>query len=57
LPSEEIGTDAAAAQITLYELATQGASLEEAYMSLTEDSVDFRSSSDGQSSVVSGVAA
>jgi ABC-2 type transport system ATP-binding protein len=49
LPSEQIGTAAAAAQITLYELATQGASLEEAYMSLTEDSVDYRSSSDRKS--------
>jgi ABC-2 type transport system ATP-binding protein len=51
LPSEEIGTAAAAAQITLYELATKGASLEEAYMSLTEDSVDYRSSLDRGSGV------
>jgi ABC-2 type transport system ATP-binding protein len=43
LASEEIGTTAAGAQITLYELATQGASLEEAYMALTADSVDYRS--------------
>ncbi len=40
--SEQIGTVAAAAHITLYELATQGASLEEAYMALTADSVDYR---------------
>jgi ABC-2 type transport system ATP-binding protein len=58
LPSEQIGTAAAAAQITLFELATQGASLEEAYMSLTEDSVDYRSSSDRRSEALSaGVAA
>jgi ABC-2 type transport system ATP-binding protein len=58
LTSEQIGTAAAAAQITLYELATQGASLEEAYMSLTEDSVDYRSSTDRTSTAVqSGVAA
>jgi ABC-2 type transport system ATP-binding protein len=58
LPSEQIGTAAAAAQITLYELATQGASLEEAYMSLTEDSVDFRSSTDRKpGAVAAGVAA
>jgi ABC-2 type transport system ATP-binding protein len=58
LPSEQIGTAAAAAQITLFELATQGASLEEAYMSLTEASVDYRSSSDRTSEAVSaGVAA
>src|ERR1700761_557751 len=46
LSSEEIGTAAAAAHITLYQLATQGASLEEAYMSLTEDAIDFRSPAD-----------
>jgi ABC-2 type transport system ATP-binding protein len=46
LASEQVGIAAAEARITLYELATQGASLEEAYMSLTEDSVDFRSSTD-----------
>jgi ABC-2 type transport system ATP-binding protein len=51
LSSDEIGIAAAAAQITLYELSTQSASLEEAYMALTADSVDFRSSSE---SVVSG---
>jgi ABC-2 type transport system ATP-binding protein len=44
LSSEQIGTTAAGAQITLYELAAQGASLEEAYMALTADSVDYRSS-------------
>jgi ABC-2 type transport system ATP-binding protein len=44
LPSEQIGTVAAENQITLYQLATQDASLEEAYMALTQDSVDFRSS-------------
>src|SRR6201996_7895703 len=43
LSSERIGTVAASAQITLYQLATQDASLEEAYMSLTEESVDYRS--------------
>jgi ABC-2 type transport system ATP-binding protein len=46
LSSDRIGTVAAAAQLTLYELATQDASLEEAYMSLTEDSLDFRSARD-----------
>jgi ABC-2 type transport system ATP-binding protein len=45
LPCEQIGIAAAGARITLYELAAQGASLEEAYMSLTRDSVDYRSSS------------
>jgi len=46
LSCEQIGIAAARAQITLYGLADQGASLEEAYMSLTRDSVDYRSSSD-----------
>ena len=50
ITSEEIGIAAAAEQVTLYELATQTASLEEAYMALTADSVDFRSS-DGTPSV------
>lgn len=41
--SETIGTIAASAGITLFELATQPASLEEAYMALTENSLDYRS--------------
>jgi ABC-2 type transport system ATP-binding protein len=44
LPSEQIGITALDAHIPLYELAVQGASLEEAYMALTRDSVDYRSS-------------
>jgi ABC-2 type transport system ATP-binding protein len=48
LRSDDIGIAAASAHITLYELAAQGASLEEAYMSLTEDSVEYRSSTDRQ---------
>jgi ABC-2 type transport system ATP-binding protein len=44
LPSEQVGITAAQAQITLYELSVQGASLEEAYMALTRDAVDYRSS-------------
>lgn len=43
MPSEQIGTIAARAQITLFELATQTASLEEAYMALTETSASYRS--------------
>ena len=43
LTGEQIGTTAARAQLTLFELAVQDASLEEAYMALTQDSVDFRS--------------
>lgn len=43
LSSDHIGTVAAQAGIILWELATQSASLEEAYMALTEDQTDYRS--------------
>jgi ABC-2 type transport system ATP-binding protein len=43
LTSDSIGMTAAGAGITLLELATHGASLEEAYMALTDESVDYRS--------------
>jgi ABC-2 type transport system ATP-binding protein len=42
--SDQIGTLAAAAGVVLFQLTSQAASLEEAYMSLTEDSVVYRSS-------------
>jgi len=41
--AEAVGTTAAAHGIVLYELSQQRASLEEAYMSLTQDSVEYRS--------------
>ncbi|HEV2638149.1 MAG TPA: ATP-binding cassette domain-containing protein [Actinocrinis sp.] len=41
---EQIGTTAAGAGITLYGLTDQAGSLEEAYMALTRDSVDYRAS-------------
>jgi ABC-2 type transport system ATP-binding protein len=40
---EDVGELAAAGGVTLHELSTQRASLEEAYLALTEDSVDYRS--------------
>jgi ABC-2 type transport system ATP-binding protein len=43
MSNEEIGKLAAAAGITLYELTPQAASLEEAYMALTADTVAYRS--------------
>ncbi|MCW2495228.1 ATP-binding cassette domain-containing protein [Jatrophihabitans sp.] len=43
LTSDQIGVTAAGASITLLELSTQTASLEDAYMALTEDSIDYRS--------------
>jgi ABC-2 type transport system ATP-binding protein len=48
LSSDQIGTTAAAGGLTLFELATQAASLEEAYMALTEDSLDYRSTNGQQ---------
>jgi ABC-2 type transport system ATP-binding protein len=41
LSAREIGTIAGTAGITLYELATQAASLEEAFMELTRDEVEY----------------
>ena len=43
LSSDRIGVIAAEAGLTLFELSTTGASLEEAYMALTADSLDYRS--------------
>ena len=43
LSTDQIGTIAAAGRITLFELAAQEASLEDAYMALTQESVDYRS--------------
>jgi ABC-2 type transport system ATP-binding protein len=46
LTSDHIGITAAGAGITLLELTTHAASLEEAYMALTDDSIDYRSTAD-----------
>jgi ABC-2 type transport system ATP-binding protein len=43
LTAEEIGHTAWQAQLPIYELSPQHASLEEAFMELTHDSVDYRS--------------
>ncbi|MFC1435734.1 ABC transporter ATP-binding protein [Streptacidiphilus sp. N1-3] len=43
LTSDHIGRTAAAAGLVLLELSPHAASLEEAYMALTDDSVDYRS--------------
>jgi len=43
LTAEQIGTAAWRARLPLFELTPQQASLEEAFMQLTEDSVDYRS--------------
>lgn len=42
--AEDIGTRAAAASLTLHELATQRVSLEQAFMDLTEDSLEYHGS-------------
>lgn len=41
LSSDEIGTVAAQAAVTLFELSPRAASLEDAYLALTRDSVDY----------------
>jgi ABC-2 type transport system ATP-binding protein len=43
LSAEQIGDAAAAAGVALHELTPQQASLEEAFMELTRDDVEFRS--------------
>ncbi len=43
LTAEQIGAAAWRAYLPVFELTTQHASLEEAFMQLTDDSVDFRS--------------
>ena len=43
LTAEQIGTIAWQAHLPVYELATQQPSLEEAFMKLTHDSVEYRS--------------
>jgi ABC-2 type transport system ATP-binding protein len=50
LSSDQVGIIAASAGLTLYELSTQEASLEEAYMALTADSIDYHASSSAASS-------
>jgi ABC-2 type transport system ATP-binding protein len=42
LSTDEVGPIASAAGITLLELAAQQASLEEAFLNLTQDAVEFR---------------
>src|SRR5215470_5411381 len=42
LPAGQVGAAAAAAGITVLELATEQASLEEAFVNLTQDAVEFR---------------
>ena len=48
LSAEQIGTAAWRAHLPVFELTVQQASLEEAFMQLTHDSVEYRSSDDGQ---------
>ena len=48
LSSDEIGTLAASAQITVFELSPKAASLEDAYLALTRDTVDYRTDDYGR---------
>jgi ABC-2 type transport system ATP-binding protein len=55
LGAAEIGDLAASLGVALHELSPQTASLEEAFMELTHDSVEFRGDHDGGGIVASGV--
>lgn len=48
LECRDVGIIAAAAGLTLYELSTQRASLEDAFLELTREHADFRATSKGQ---------
>ena len=45
LPAGHVGAAAGAAGITVLELATEQASLEDAFVDLTQDAVEFRATS------------
>ena len=47
LDAREVGTAAAAAGIALYELSPQSASLEDAFMELTRDAVQYATTTQG----------
>lgn len=47
LTTEQIGTVAWQARLPVYELAVQQASLEQAFMTLTSDSVEYRAARTG----------
>ncbi len=57
LNAEQIGTIAWQASLPVYELTTQQASLEEAFMRLTDDSVDYRSHGASENNAPEEVAA
>jgi ABC-2 type transport system ATP-binding protein len=57
MTSQTVGEIAAAHQIVLHELSEQDASLEEAFMELTKDSVQFHTESTTPSSAPKGVSA
>jgi len=50
LSTDRVGTVAGAAGITVLELAAEQASLEDAFVNLTKDAVEFRASTTGEQS-------
>jgi ABC-2 type transport system ATP-binding protein len=56
MESRDVGILAAEASLTLYELSTQRASLEDAFMDLTREQADFRVTT-GEPSAVRAVSA
>ena len=57
LDSQQVGTIAAEHGIVLYELSPQRASLEEAFMELTRDSLEFHTDEDSQGAQASATPA
>jgi ABC-2 type transport system ATP-binding protein len=55
LEPDRIGIVAAENRITLFELAPQDASLEDAFMELTRDAVEYKASTDTDAAVLAGV--
>jgi ABC-2 type transport system ATP-binding protein len=57
LTAEHVGTVAWQNNIPIYELSVRQASLEEAFMTLTKDSVEYRSTDTTGSPTIAAVAA
>jgi ABC-2 type transport system ATP-binding protein len=57
LTAEQIGTEAAASGFVLYELSPQPVSLEEAFMTLTRDEVEFQAPSTSSTETEGALAA
>jgi ABC-2 type transport system ATP-binding protein len=57
LTAENVGTIAWQNHLPIFELTVQQASLEEAFMTLTNDSVEYRSTENAATQIIEAVAA